>query len=343
MTGSRRGPRVPRRRGRAAEAMLGLIALLQTLTLAVSGPATSPEYLAIRVAEAEGYFVREGLDVTVRTTRAESGAAEALAQGQVDLTATTLESLLRFGPRAPDQTPRLVFGLTAAPPFAVLVAAAHAGGVRSVEDLEGLRVAVTTPGAPELVWFGWLLARTGVSVAQLHLMSLGERGLVRAIDSGEIHAALVQEPMATRLLVEGRATLLADFRTPAGVAKALGIQTVSAGVFVRADRRPADVHLAAFARALLDAQERIRAASAEELAARLPGRATGAQEDFALRLQAARACQLPDGLVSAEEVQQTIGIIRAHTPLPAVLRIPRPEGLLHLEPLQATIKARQAR
>src|SRR2546423_538784 len=201
-------------------------------------------------------------------------------------------------PRAPARPPRWVWGPGAAPPFAVLVAAAHAGGVRSVEDLEGLRVAVTTPGAPELVWFGWLLARTGVSVAQLHLMSLGERGLVRAIDSGEIHAALVQEPMATRLLVEGRATLLADFRTPAGVAKALGIQTVSAGVFVRADRRPADVHLAAFARALLDAQERIRAASAEELAARLPGRETGAQQDFALRLEAARACQLPDGLVS---------------------------------------------
>jgi NitT/TauT family transport system substrate-binding protein len=341
LIGSGRGP--PDRRARGAEAMPGLIVLLQALTLAVSGPATSPEYLAIRVAEAEGYFAREGLDVTVRTTRAESGAAEALAQGQVDLSATTLEALLRFGPRAPDQAPRLVFGLTAAPPFAVLVAAAHAGSVRSVEDLEGLRVGVTTPGAPELVWFAWLLARSGVSIAQLQLTSLGGRGLVSAIDGGEIHAALVQEPMATRLLDEGRAMLLADFRTRATVAKALGAQTVSAAVFVRADRRPADVHLAAFARALLDAQERIRAASAEDLSARLPNRAAGDQEEFQARLEAARACQLPDGLVSAEELRQTIGIIRAHTPLPAVLRIPRPEAMLHLEPLQTTLKARQTR
>jgi ABC-type nitrate/sulfonate/bicarbonate transport system substrate-binding protein len=202
---------------------------------------------------------------------------------------------------------------------------------------------VTTPGAPELVWFAWLLARSGVSIAQLQLTSLGGRGLVSAIDGGEIHAALVQEPMATRLLDEGRATLLADFRTPATVAKALGVQTVSAAVFVRADRRPADVHLAAFARALLDAQERIRAASAEDLSARLPNRAAGDQEEFQARLEAARACQLPDGLVSAEELRQTIGIIRAHTPLPAVLRIPRPEAMLHLEPLQTTLKARQTR
>src|SRR5437879_4896350 len=245
--------------------MLGLILLLQTLARPGSGPATSPGVLPIRGAEAEGYFAREGLEVTVRTTRAESGAAEALAQGQVDLTATTLEALLRFGPRAPGQTARLVFGLTAAPPFAVLVASGHTGAVRSVENLGGLRVGVTTPGAPELAWFGWLLARAGVSIAQLHLMSLGGRGLLGAIDSAEIHAALVPEPMATRLLDEGRATLLADFRTPAAVAKALGMKTVSAAVFVRADRRPADADLAAFARALLAAQERIRQASAEEL------------------------------------------------------------------------------
>src|SRR2546428_342843 len=97
--------------------MPGLIVLLQALLLAVSGPPSSPEYLPIRVAEAEGYFSAEGLAVTIRTTRAESGAAEALAQGQADLAATTLEAILRFGLRAAtNQAPRLIFGLTAAPP-----------------------------------------------------------------------------------------------------------------------------------------------------------------------------------------------------------------------------------
>ena len=236
-----------------------------------------------------------------------------------------------------------MFALTAAPPFAVLVAAEHTSAVRSIERLQGLRVGVTTPGAPELAWFGWLLARAGISVAQLHLMSLGARGLVSAIDSGAIHAALVPEPTVARLLEEDRATLLADFRTPAAVADALGVRTVSAAVFVRADGRPTDADLAAFARALLAAQERIRQASAEELAARLPSRTVGPQDEFPLRLEAARACSLPDGLVSAEELQQTIGIIRAHTPLPVTTRIPRPEEMLHLEPLQQAITARPAR
>src|SRR5256885_2334056 len=196
--------------------MLGLIVPPRPLTLAGGGPPTSAEPLPIRVAEAEGHFAREGLTVTIRTTRAEWGAAEALAQGQVDLAATTLEAVLRFGPRSATQAPRLVFGLTAAPPVALVVGAPHAGTVRSIEDLSALRVGVTTPGAPEHAWFGWLLARAGVSVAQVRVTSLGGRGLIAAVDSGEVHVALVQEPMATQLLGQGRAKLLARFLNPRG-------------------------------------------------------------------------------------------------------------------------------
>ena len=144
--------------------MLGVILLLQTLTLAIAGPATSPEYLPLRVAEADGHFVREGLNVVVRTTRAEPGAAEALVQGQADLVATSLEAMLRFGPRSASQAPRLVFGLSAAPPVALLVPTSQAEVVKTVTDLPGTRVGLSSPGAPEQAWLGWLLAAFGVAV-----------------------------------------------------------------------------------------------------------------------------------------------------------------------------------
>ena len=311
--------------------MPGLIVLLQTLILAVSGPATSPEYLPIRVAEAEGYFAVEGLAVTVRTTRAESGAAEALAQGQADLAATTLEAVLRFGLRAASQAPRLVFGLTAAPPVALIVGASHVNTVRSIDDLSALRVGVTTPGAPEHAWFGWLLARSGMSVAQVSVTSLGARGVVSAIDSGEVHVALVPEPMATQLLDQGRAKLLADFRTPRAVVQTIGTSTVNAAVFARADRRPPDRDLFALGRALKRAEQLIRTGEASELAAKLPTQVVGEPEDFAARLTASRSLYLPDGVVAADQLQQTITIIRAHTPLPQSVKIPRPEDMLQIK------------
>ena len=297
--------------------------------LAVSGPPTSPEYLPIRVAEAEGYFAAEGLAITVRTTRAESGAAEALAQGQADLAATTLEAVLRFGLRATtNQIPRLIFGLTAAPQVALLVAGPHADAVRSIEDLSAMRVGVTTPGAPEHAWFGWLLARSGMSIAQVRVRSLGERGLAAAIDSGDVHVALVPEPMASQLLSQGRVKLLADFRTPRAAATLLGSTTVNAAVFTRADRRVADRDLAGVVRAVRKAEQRIRTAEARELAGRLPTRVVGDSADFDARLAASRSLYLPDGVVTAEQLQQTIAIIRAHTPLPQSVKIPRPDDML---------------
>ena len=153
--------------------MIGLILLLQTLTIAVSGPATSAEYLPLRVAEAQGFFTREGLDVTLKTTRAEVGAAEALAQGQADLAATSLEAVLRFTTRAATQGPRLVFGLTAAPPVALLLATPLNGTVRSIEQLAGLRVGISAPGDPAHTWLMALLARARLSITQVEMVSLG--------------------------------------------------------------------------------------------------------------------------------------------------------------------------
>jgi NitT/TauT family transport system substrate-binding protein len=317
--------------------MLGVILLLQSLVLAVAGPATSPEYLPIRVAEADGHFAREGLSVVVRTTRAEPGAAEALVQGQADLVATSLDAIARFGSRSVTQGPRLVFALTAAPPVALLVPAAQAEVVKSLDDLPGTRVGLSSPGAPEHAWFGWLLARAGLSLAQMWVVSHGSRGLVTAVESGDVHSGLVHEPWASRLVADGQAKVLVDLRTPAAVAHALGGPTVNAAVFARADRRPRDRDLSAFARALLAAERRIATAPPEELAARLPRRVTGPAEEFAARLEATRGIYLPDGLVTADQLRDTLALIRAHHPLPVISRVPAPAEMMHVEPLRRAI------
>src|SRR5213083_1879646 len=312
-----------------AERMLGAIIVAQALTLAVSGPTSSPEYLPLRVAEAEGYFAKEGLAVTLKTTRAEPGAAEALAQGQVDLAATSLEAILRFGPRTAKQGPRLVLGLTAAPPVALVVAESQKELVRSLEDLPGTRVGVTAPGAPEQAWLAWLLARAGLSPAQVWLVSRGDRGLQHAVETGDVHTALVREP-ASRLLAAGQARLLVDLRTPAAVSQALGAATVNAAVFMRADRAVRDRDLAAFTRAVLAAERRVATATAQALSERLPTSITVPADDFEARLAGCRDLYLADGAVTVEQVRETLTVIRAHLPLPVTARVPPPEELLHV-------------
>ncbi|MBM4441320.1 MAG: ABC transporter substrate-binding protein [Candidatus Rokubacteria bacterium] len=300
--------------------LLALIVLLQTLTLAVSGPASSPEYLPIWVAAADGHFARQGLKVTLRATRSEVGAAEALAQGQADLAATSLEALLRFGARE-GQHPRLLLGLTAAPPVALVVGPAHAGRVRSVGELSGLRVGISAPGAAEHSWLHFLLARAGLSPVQVHVVSVGTQALERALTSGEVHAALVPEPAASRLLGDNRAALLADLRTPAAAQRALGISTVSAAIFVRADRRPGERELAAFTRAILAAEGRLAAGRAEDLAVRLPRQVVELPASFTARVEQAKTLYLAEGRVSADQLAGSAAFLGEQLPLPARAKV----------------------
>ena len=314
--------------------MLGLIVLLQTLIVAVTGPPTSPEYLPLRVADVEGHFTREGLSVVLKTTRAEVGAAEALAQGQVDLAATSLEAILRFGPRQPRQMSKLVLGLTAAPPVALLATKSLDGTLTSVKSLVGLRIGVATPGAPEHAWLNALLARAGITMTQVELVSLGTRALVAGLESGDVQAGLVAEPNVSRLMNDSAAGVLADLRSPEAVVATLGFPTINAGVFGRSDRMPRDATLAAFARAVLAAERVIIGAPTEDVAARWPASLIGAPDEFARRLAATREIYLPDGTVSPVQLTETVDLIRAYGPLPGTLKMPKPEEFIHRGALQ---------
>jgi len=133
--------------------------------------------------------------------------------------------------------------------------------------------------------------------------------------------------------------VLADLRTPAAVKDALGALTVNAAVFMRADRRVSDRNLQAFARAVLAAERRIAEATPQALAARLPRSVTVPADDFETRLAATRGGYLTNGLVSAEQLQETLSLIRAHQPMPATARLPRPEDMLLMDPLRRALSA----
>src|SRR6266581_2472935 len=112
--------------------MIAWRALLQTaLTIATAGPATAPEYLPLWVAQSEGYFAQEQLAISLEAARAEAPAAEALARGEVDLAATSVDAALVLG-AVGGAPPKLVFGLTATPAVALLVTAAKKDTIRGL-------------------------------------------------------------------------------------------------------------------------------------------------------------------------------------------------------------------
>lgn len=307
--------------------MLGVILLVQALTVAVSGSPTSMAYLPIRVAEAEGYFTREGLAVTLRSTRGEPEAAAALFDGTADLAATSLEIVVRRVPVEVAPRLRLVAGLTAAPPVALVATTTGVDPPRTLASLARRLVGIRAPGADE-TWLGAMLSRARLDVRKVKVESLGTPALLRAVESGQVAAGYVEEPFATELIAAGRATLLADLRTAKAAAETLDAATVHTAVFARGDKLPGAETLAAFTRAVVAAEGRLATTEASVLAARLPPTISARPDEFAARLAASRGLFLPDTTVSTEQVGASLAIIRERMPLPALVRLPSARDLV---------------
>ena len=311
--------------------MIAWLVLLQTsLTIAVAGPATSAEYLPLHVAQAEGFFTAQQLSVTLRPTRSDATAAEMLAGGQAQLAATSLDTALRLG-GTDGVPPRLLWGLTAAPPVALLVAPGRTDTVRSGADLVGQTVAIPAPGTAEDQALGLLLARAGVAVHRVKMLSLGERGVVRALEGGEVAAGVLGEPHVSRLVEGDKAAIVVDLRTAKGAEAALGGLTVGAALFAKAGAELPAATVRALRAALQAAVARVISAEPAALQAALPASVVGSPADFALRLRGARELFLADGRVPVETLEHSLELIRARAPLPIKVKLPRKPAALLVE------------
>lgn len=311
--------------------MIAWLVLLQTaLTIAVAGPPTSPEYLPLHVAQADGLFTAQQLSVTLRSTRSDTAAAEMLATGQAQLAATSLDAALRLG-GTEGVPPRLVWALTAAPPVALLVAPGRVDTIRSAADLAGQTVAVPAPGTTEDQALGLLLARAGVPMHRVKVLSLGERGVARALEGGEVAAGVLGEPHVSRLVEGGKAVIAVDLRTAKDAAATLGGPTVGAALFARAGAEPPAATIRALRAALQAAVGRTISAEPAALQTTLPSAVIGSPADFALRLRSARDLFLADGRVPAETLERSLELLRARAPLPAKVKLPRKAERLLVE------------
>jgi len=150
------------------------------------------EYLTgalIYVAEDQGYFEENGLDVTIKGYESGKTCGDALIAGEADI-ATSADNV--FVSNSFQHTDLRVFGTVATKQIKELVARKDKG-ITTIDDLIGKRIAVKEKSGAEFQ-LGVFLVFNGISQEDVELVYLNPSEMLDAISNEDVDAVFVWDP-----------------------------------------------------------------------------------------------------------------------------------------------------
>lgn len=319
-----------------------------SVTVAVGGPPDEPAYLPVHAAMALGTFEAEGLRVTLKRSKHPTAAVASLRDREAGIAVTTLDTAIRgaFARKLPIQ---VLVAHVRAPAVALLVAPGDQDAVHGVEDLKGKAVGIPGPGSTGHLLLAQLLRIARLKTAQVDARSIGSAAIPGQLASGDLPAAMVEEPWVSRLVDSGRASILIDFRRPTETERILGgpfYEVVSVAVTpppkeepkskteAKAKKEapppiepPPEAVLAAYARAVARVQVWLATTPPSLVADRLPPGLVGDRARFEQRLAAEQAAYAGTGEPTPAGLEATLRVLRGGgSPWPVSLSV-SPEDL----------------
>jgi ABC-type nitrate/sulfonate/bicarbonate transport system substrate-binding protein len=143
----------------------------------------------VYVAQEQGFFAENGLDVTIDLFNAGKLAMDAMINGEVDI-ATASSSVLVS--HSFDRNDIKTFGAIATHQIEEFIARKD-HGITQINDIKGKKIGVTKSSAGEAA-LGRFLVFNGLSFQEVEIVDLTPVEIEEKIINGEIDAALVWEP-----------------------------------------------------------------------------------------------------------------------------------------------------
>ena len=177
-------------------------------------------YLPIKLAEQQGYFSSEGLEVELRSEWSGIHGVDVLLVGTVQGVVGFYDHTIYMQSKGKAVVSVIQF---AQAPGEVELVSSRNSAIRSMADLKGQALGVTGLGSSTQFLSRYLVLSSGLKLNQVSFVPVGTGdAFVEAMNRGTILAGMTTEPTASRLINSGQARVLADLRTPEDTAKALG-------------------------------------------------------------------------------------------------------------------------
>ncbi|HEB13533.1 MAG TPA: hypothetical protein ENI13_00980 [candidate division CPR3 bacterium] len=143
----------------------------------------------VYIAEDRGYFEKNGLEVTIKDCESGKTAADALIDGEADISTS---AGFVFVSNSFNYADLRVLGTVATEEVKELVARKDKG-IAVIDDLIGKKIGVTKKSGAEFS-LGTFLLFNGLSLQDVELVDLRPSEIVEAISSGDIDAAFTWDP-----------------------------------------------------------------------------------------------------------------------------------------------------
>jgi NitT/TauT family transport system substrate-binding protein len=283
--------------------------------IAVGGQA-SFYYLPLTIAERQGYFKDEGLNLKISDFAGGAVALRAVVGGSADVVSGAYEHTISLQSKkqyfqafvAQGRLPQIAFG----------VATGKAGAIKSLKDLKGLKVGVSAPGSSTHNLVKQLLSKAGLDPnkdVSVIGVGLGAQA-INALQSGHIDAISNTDPVMTKLEQDNAIKVIADTRTVKGTIDVWGAPLPAGCLYAPIEFVQKHPNTAqALANAIVRADKWIAKASATEVARVVPeSYLLGDRALYLFSYDKVKEAISPDGLFSDAGAKATIKGLAAFNP-----------------------------
>jgi NitT/TauT family transport system substrate-binding protein len=241
------------------------------IALSVGGSISQMNKIAYFVALNRKYFEHEGLNVESTAFASGTAALQNLIGGNADVVEGSFEHTLRMQAKGISLMCIAVFGRY--PANVLVVRKSQADKIKSIADLRGKKIGISSPGSSTHNFVAGLMERAGVPWREASFVSIGT-GLsaVAAMRSGaELDAIVNLDPAINAMVDVDGAVILADSRTDEGTRAAFGGPYLADCLYAKTEFVRANPNTAqAIANAIVHAMQWLHTASIDDIIKSLP-------------------------------------------------------------------------
>ena len=279
------------------------------LTLGVGGKPLL-YYLPLTIAERNGYFKEQGLDVTINDFGGGAKSLQALIGGSIDVVTGAYEHTIRMQAKGQDIVSVIELGRY--PGIVLVVAKDKAEKYKAIKDLKGAKIGVTAPGSSTNFFVNFLLAKNGLKPDDVAFVGVGGgASAVAQMKRGEIDAMSNLDPVITKLQSDGDVVVLADSRTKAGNDEIFGGQNPAAVLYMKTDFvKENPVTTQKLTNAFYKALQWLKTATPEDVAKVVPeDYLLGDRDLYIAAVKASKPTYSLDGVIPESGMKNALGML----------------------------------